>query len=71
MVAEHHYIVSNNGGVWQYSALGSTFAHFESEQAAINAAIAAAREAGEPEAQVIVQETNKEQATVWRASDPG
>lgn len=44
---EHHYIVSNNGGVWQFSALGSTYAHFDSEESAIEAAIAAAREAGE------------------------
>lgn len=66
---EHHYIVSNNGGVWQFSALGNTYAHFDSEEAAIEAAIAAAREAGEPGAQVIVQELNKEQSTVWRASE--
>lgn len=66
-MAEHHYIVSNNGGVWQFSALGNTFAHFSSQKDAVDAAIAAAQDAGEPEAQVIVQETNKEQLTVWRA----
>jgi len=69
-VTEHHYIVSNNNGVWQFSALGNTFSHFTSAEAAIDAAITAAREAGEPGAQVIVQETNKEQSTVWRAGDP-
>lgn len=66
-MAEHHYIVSNNGGIWQFSALGSTFAHFGSRDEAVDAAIEAAREAGEPEAQVIVQDMNREQQTVWRA----
>jgi hypothetical protein len=69
-MTEHHYIVSNNNGVWQFSARGNTFSHFDSEQHAVAAAIAAAQEDGELEAQVIVQETNKEQSTVWRASDP-
>jgi hypothetical protein len=66
---EHHYIVSNNHGVWQFSALGNTYAHFSSEQEAIDAAIQAAKESGEPEAEVIVQELNREQSTVWRASE--
>ena len=52
---EHHYIVSNNDGVWQFSALGNTYAHFRSEQEAIDAAIQAAKESGEPEAEVIVR----------------
>lgn len=66
---EHHYIVSMNNGVWQFSALGHTHAHFASEREAIDAAISEARRAGEPGAQVIVQETNQEQSTVWRAAD--
>lgn len=66
-MSEHHYIVSNHDGVWQFSALGKTHAHFASEQEAIDAAITTAKEDGDPGAQVIVQELNKEQATVWQA----
>ena len=68
---EHHYIVSNSDGVWQFSALGNIHSHYASQDDAVAAAIAAARQAGEPGALVIVQETNREQSTVWRADDGG
>lgn len=68
-MTERHYIVSNQDGIWQFSTRGNTRSHFESRDHAIIAAVEAAKEAGEADAEVIVQDINKEQSTVWRAGE--
>ena len=66
MANQHHFIVNHRDDIWQYTFRGSIFAHITSRQAAIDAAIEAARATNEPYVQVIVQDADMKQELVWR-----
>ncbi len=66
-MSECHYIVCLREGAWQHTTRGTTSAPFTSREAAIEAAIGEARASGNPDAEVIVQESETSAATVWRS----
>jgi hypothetical protein len=68
-MSESHFIVYLRDGCWQHTNRGSISAPFKTRDAAITSAIADAREAGDPEAEVIVQDPETTAATVWRSSE--
>jgi len=65
-MTERHFIVFFRHSAWQYTYRGSITAPFGSREDAIAAAIEAARESKEPEAEVIVQNPDMQEETVWR-----
>ena len=68
-MSESHFIVSLHNGSWQHSNRGSTSAPFKTREAAIEAAIEEARDSGDPEAEVIVQDPETSTETVWRSRE--
>jgi len=68
-MSDSHFIVSVRDGSWQHSNRGSTSAPFKTREAAIEAAIEEAREAADPEAEVIVQDPETSAETVWRSRE--
>ncbi len=67
-MSENHYIVYLRDGCWQHTNRGSVSAPFKTRESAIDSAIADAREAGSPDAEVIVQDPETTDQTVWRSS---
>lgn len=70
-MSESHFIVYLRDGSWQHTNRGSVSAPFKTRESAIASAIEDAREAGDPEAEVIVQDPETTAATVWRSSEDG
>lgn len=68
-MSENHYIVCLRDGSWQHNNRGNTSAPFTTREAAIEAAIEAARASGDPDAIVIVQDAETLTETVWRSGD--
>lgn len=70
-MTERHFIVFHRHAAWQYTYRGSIAAPFTSREDAIHAAIKAARETGEPEVEVIVQNLDMREESVWRHDGQG
>ncbi|KRB01223.1 hypothetical protein ASD83_06800 [Devosia sp. Root685] len=68
-MSESHFIVYLRDGCWQHTNRGSVSAPFKTREAAIESAIDDARGAGDPEAEVIVQDPETTAETVWRSSE--
>ncbi len=69
-MAERHVIVYLRDGAWQFTFRGTVTAPFSSREEAIEAAIGEARALADPDIEVIVQDVDLTQETVWRAG-PG
>ena len=67
-MSERHFIVYLRDAAWQYSYRGSVTAPFKTREDAIEAAIIEAQEEGDPEIEVIVQDSDMRSETVWRPS---
>jgi hypothetical protein len=65
-MSERHVIVYERDNTWQYTYRGTIAAPFKSRQDAIDAAIEAARDTGDPGIEVMVQDHDMQQETVWR-----
>ena len=63
-----HFIVFHRDAAWQYTYRGSIRAPFSSREEAVAAAIDAARETGDPDVEVIVQNPETVEETVWSGS---
>jgi hypothetical protein len=62
-----HYLVATAAiAGWQFSHKGDITGPFESKEQAVEAAIAAAGESGDPEVEVMVQDADMKLETVWR-----
>lgn len=70
-MSENHFIVCLRDGAWQHTNRGSISAPFRTREAAIESAIADARESADPEAEVIVQDPETNAQTVWRSRKDG
>jgi hypothetical protein len=70
-MTERHFIVYERDNTWQYTYRGSIAAPFKSRQDAIDAAIAEARQANDTTIEVIVQDHDMQQETVWRHVEDG
>jgi hypothetical protein len=70
-MSESHYIVCLRDGSWQHNNRGNTSAPFTTREAAIEAAIEEARNSGDPDATVVVQDSETLSETVWRSGDNG
>jgi hypothetical protein len=64
-MSSRHFVVSQRES-WQFSYKGEIEAPFPSKKAAITAAIAAARELGEDDVEVLVRDGEMKTETVWR-----
>ena len=65
-MTERHFIVTERDHAWMYSHRGAPAGLFKTREEAIEAAIAEAAALGDPAAQVIVQNRDMQQETVWR-----
>jgi hypothetical protein len=65
-MTERHFIVTERDHAWMYSHRGDAAGPFKTREQAIEAAIAEATAMGDPAAQVIVQDHDMQQETVWR-----
>ena len=63
---ESRFIVTQRDHAWVYSHRGDPAGPFKTRQEAIDAAVAEACEIGHPDAEVIVQDHDLKQETVWR-----
>ena len=63
---ERHIIVYERDHSWQYTYRGSIAAPFKSREDAIDAAIEEARRTRDATIEVIVQDHDMQQETVWR-----
>jgi len=70
-MSERHFIVYERDNSWQYTYRGSIAAPFKSRQDAIDAAIEQARQSNDATVEVIVQDHDMQQATVWRHAEDG
>jgi hypothetical protein len=68
-MAQNHFIVTQRDNAWVYSVQGDGAGPFKSREEAIEAAIAEATQKGDPAAEVIVQDHDMQQETVWRYPD--
>jgi len=66
---ERHFIVFERDNAWQYSHRGVGAGPFKSRETAISAAIQEAEALHDPEVEVIVQDKDLQQETVWRHAD--
>jgi len=65
-VAQRHFIVFFRDAAWQFTYRGSITGPFASREVAIAEAIREARESGIEDVEVIVQQSDMRQETVWR-----
>lgn len=65
-MTERHFTVTERDHAWMYSHRGDPAGPLKTREEAIEAAIAAAATFGDPAAQVIVQNRDMQQETVWR-----
>jgi hypothetical protein len=68
-MSERHYLVYKRDASWQFSFRGTITAPFTSREAAIEAAIGEARATGDEDIEVIVQDPDMKQETVWRPGE--
>ena len=66
-MSTNHFVVAQRDSAWQYSFKGDIIAPFDTKQAAIKAAIAAAHDSGETDIEVVVHDADLKQETVWRS----
>ena len=64
----NHYVVSQRESAWQYSHRGEISGPYYTKQKAIDAAIAAATQADEADAEVLVRDADLKTESVWRPS---
>ena len=67
----HHFVVSQRDSAWQFSFKGDITAPFHTRDAAVEAAIAAAEESGDPHVEVLLQDADLKTERVWRAGTHG
>ncbi|WEJ56978.1 DUF2188 domain-containing protein [Devosia sp. FJ2-5-3] len=65
-MSQSHFIVYERDASWQFTHKGSITAPFDNRDEAIEAAIGAARDSGDPGAVVIVQDRDTDEKIVWR-----
>lgn len=65
-MTERHFIVCEKDHAWQHSYRGAVTGPFKSRAEAIEDAITAAAEVEDPDVEVIVQDHDLSQQTVWR-----
>ncbi|KKB09335.1 DUF2188 domain-containing protein [Devosia chinhatensis] len=65
-MSERHLIVYRRDNAWQFTFRGTVTAPFVTREDAIEAAIAEARQLSDPDMEVIVQDADMVQETVWR-----
>ena len=70
-MTQNHYIVCERDGAWQHTNRGSISAPFKTREAAIESAIDEARDSGQFDAEVIVQDPETQSRTVWRHGEAG
>jgi hypothetical protein len=70
-MTERHFIVYERNNSWQYTYRGSIAAPFKSRDEAVAAAIQEAKETGDPEVAVLVQDHDMQQEIVWRHAGEG
>ena len=70
-MSDRHVIVYERDNSWQYTYRGSIAAPFRSRQDAIDAAISEARQTNDSTIEVIVQDHDMQQETVWRHAEDG
>ena len=63
---ERHFIVFFRDAGWQFTYRGSVTGPFANRDEAIDEAVNEARATGEPDVEVIVQDPDMRQQTVWR-----
>jgi hypothetical protein len=68
-MTERHFIVYERNHTWQYTYRGSIAAPFKSRDEAVAAAIGEARDTGDPDVTVIVQDHDMQEEIVWRRAD--
>lgn len=67
-MTERHVIVYLRDGAWQFTFRGTVNAPFSSRDEAITAAIDEAQALNDPDIEVIVQDADLTEETVWRAT---
>lgn len=65
-MSERHMIVYLRDSSWQFTYRGSVTAPFRCRKDAVAAAIEEARQTGDVDLEVLVQEPNMQTQTVWR-----
>lgn len=65
-MSQTHFLVYLRDASWQFSYRGSITAPFKTREEAIEAAIEAAREAEDPDVEVLVQDADMRTESVWR-----
>ncbi len=65
-MTERHLIVYQRDNAWQFSFRGTITGPFSSRESAIEAAIEEARTSDDTEVEVIVQDNDLTEETVWR-----
>jgi hypothetical protein len=68
-MSERHLIVTQRDSAWQYMYRGTITGPFKGRDDAIEEAIKEARKIDDPDLEVIVQDVDLNQETVWRARD--
>ncbi|UYO00010.1 MAG: DUF2188 domain-containing protein [Devosia sp.] len=68
-MTDRHLIVCQRDNAWLFTLKGTITAPFQTREAAVKAAIAEARAQDDPQIEVIVQDQDMTQETVWRRQD--
>ncbi|KKB76918.1 hypothetical protein VW35_16150 [Devosia soli] len=66
-MSQSHFIVCQRNDAWQHTNRGSVSAPFKTREEAVQSAIEDARNSGDADAEVIVQEPDTQTHTVWRS----
>jgi hypothetical protein len=69
LMGNSHFIVSQRNDAWQHTNRGSVSAPFKTMEEAVQSAIEEARNSGDVDAEVIVQQPDTQTRTVWRTVD--
>lgn len=64
---DRHLIVYRRDSAWQFTCRGTITGPFKTREEAVEAAIIEARALNDPDIEVIVQDSDLTQETVWRA----
>jgi len=66
---QDHYLVTFHDAAWQFTFRGTVTGPIKSREEAVTLAIAEAERNGEGDIEVIVQDPDLRQETVWRSGD--
>ena len=70
-MSERHLIVTQRDSAWQYMYRGTVTGPFKSREQAIEGAISEARGTKDTDIEVVVQDLDLNQVTVWRSGEAG